>query len=111
MSLTLALLLGFLISLGSLAQAETTSIGRPDCGEWVLAKDVYKRGWLFGYLTAMNAMWNADQKQPFNPLGAISSPDQAVLWVDRYCAINPMKDVGEAAIDLFFELARMRAKR
>lgn len=108
------LLLSLSLVLGSSALAETTNIttiGQPNCGEWLQARDSYKRGWLFGYLTAMNTMWKADEKQPVNPLGAISSPSQAVLWVDRYCSSDPLKDVGEAAIDLFFELARTRAKK
>lgn len=98
-----ALMVAFATYMSS-ATAQTTTFGSPDCGQWVAEKASHRRGWLMGYLSGMNVIHNATNGTPRNPLAALSSPDQAYLWMDNWCKANPLKQVSEGGMELFVEL-------
>lgn len=83
-----------------------TKFGDPDCGAWVKNQTTRERAWLMGKLTGMNHVFvilgtNNKKKDPLNEL---DSANQAFVWMDNYCRKNPLKSVGDGAIDLFIEL-------
>ena len=94
------------------ANAQTvTSFGSPDCGQWVKLQRPADRAWLLGYLSGMNHLWASlarlNKNMPpagMDPLDALSSADQAYVWMDNYCQKNPLKRVSDGGNDLFFEL-------
>ncbi len=100
-----ALLVAALFLFSTHASAQTT-FGGPDCGEWIKSPTHSKRVWLAGYLSGLNMQHSLDEKKPTDPLGKLSSAEQAFLWVDNYCKENPLKDVPSAGALLFFELIR-----
>ena len=53
-------------------------------------------------------MWYADDRSPADPLDALSSAEQAFIWMDNYCRVNPLKHIGDGAEDLAVELIRMK---
>lgn len=91
--------------LGSATAQTTTSIGAPDCGQWVKQSNPSDRWWLLGHLSGMNVLHDLAGLKPANPLRTLSSADQAYLWMDNYCKANPLKSVDDGALSLFTELA------
>lgn len=87
----------------------TTAFGAIDCGQWIKSPRQADKAWLLGYLSGLNAMWQGDTKNiPRDPLDALSSADQAFLWMDNFCRASPLKKVDSGAIALFFELVAKR---
>jgi len=91
------------------AFSQTTSFGRPDCGQWVTAKgqnSTYK-SWLLGFVSGLNYMYdnlNLDNKAVPNHLDKVSSAQQIYVWVDKFCQENPLKTVSDAGSTLMIEL-------
>jgi len=95
-----------------------TTFGQRDCKAWTQDRQKSLTGsqidqfsafgdtsWFLGYLSALNgAMAEIDV------LAAIDAKT-AFLWVDRYCAQNPNKDIADAAHGLFFELTKIEVKK
>ena len=83
-----------------------TKFGDPDCGAWVKNQTTRERAWLMGKLTGMNhilvVLGNNSKKK--DPLNELDSANQAFVWMDNYCRKNPLKSVGDGALDLFIEL-------
>jgi hypothetical protein len=116
----------FLITILSLISESTyaserktyTTFGQRDCKAWTQDRQKSLTGsqidqfsafgdtsWFLGYLSALNgAMAEIDV------LAAIDAKT-AFLWVDRYCAQNPNKDIADAAHGLFFELTKIEVKK
>lgn len=93
--------------LSSMSLAEPyTKFGDPDCGAWVKNQTTRERAWLMGKLTGMNhilvVLGNNNKKK--DPLDELGSANQAFVWMDNYCRKNPLKSVGDGALDLFIEL-------
>ena len=91
----------------------TTSFGMPDCGQWTNKTRPGSDIWLSGYLNGLNKMFNITtnkSSQAYDPLGALSSMDQAFVWMDNWCKANPLSDVDEGAVGLFTELVSKKSK-
>jgi hypothetical protein len=81
--------LAALISLPSYSQVPT-SFGHVDCGVWLTPPNeivaLANKQWLNGYLSGLNAALlttNGDLLKK-------TSPQQAWVWMDKYCRENPM---------------------
>ena len=79
------------------------TFGAPDCGQWLKANSVAQardESWLLGFLSGMNAsaFGKVDVLEP------LSSARQAVVWMDNYCRKNPLSNVNDGGIRLFWEL-------
>ncbi len=81
---------------------ETTTIGTPDCGQWLTEKTPIRKIWLAGFLSGMNVFHMATSNR--DPLDGLSSMDQAYAWMDSYCGKNPLNNIGHGGLDLFIEL-------
>lgn len=105
-----ALMLAITVSTPTWAQP-AKHFGVPDCGEWIAANSTHQKAWLMGYLSGMNSIQTLfPGSGPKNPLGHISSANQAYLWMDNWCKANPLKNVAEGAFSLFAELMENKAK-
>lgn len=103
--LTLALLL---LTSGTSAQAPTI-FGGYDCGQWTNRNRGHPMGsWVTGYLSGLNAMHVLAGLEPNNPLDELNSIDQAFVWIDNFCKANPLRQLDEAAFELFNELKAQR---
>jgi hypothetical protein len=80
----------------------TTTFGAADCGQWLAEKTLARRAWLAGYLSGMNKVHTVLAKG--DPLGQLSSMDQAFAWMDNYCRKNPLETISVGGFDLFIEL-------
>ncbi len=96
--LTATLLIAALTSTSVYASA--TTFGAYDCGQWTRTQSAVSKAWLLGYLSGVNMMVNKG-----NPLGELSSAEQAYAWTDKFCQENPLKGVADAADALMIELA------
>lgn len=85
-----------------------TTIGTPDCGEWIKSQSHAKRAWLVGYLSGMSTLHHFNEGDPKDPLRALQSADQAFLWMDNFCQRNPLKTVSDGGADLFVELMKKK---
>ena len=94
----IALLLSHSLSYG------IVNFGDYDCGLWFVKKEPAK-GWLLGNLSGMNAIL-ANDKIKYDPLGKLNSAEQAFLWMDNYCRVNPLRTVSEGALELYIELQK-----
>ncbi len=96
-----------------------TTFGQRDCKEWTQHRQESLAGssigqfstfgdtsWFLGYLSALNGTLTSE----IDVLAAIDAKT-AYLWVDRYCAQNPKKDIADAAHELFIELAKIEIKK
>ena len=82
-----------------------TTIGDPDCGQWIKNNSNKDKGWLFGFLSGLNFdLSNKDS------LSKLNSVEQAYLFVDNYCRKNPLKSVSDAGADLYLDLMRKNFK-
>ena len=89
---------------GNPTGAPTTYFGAVDCGEWIRNPNATKKAWLMGYLSGLNKMYTLNRDIPKDPLGALRSGDQALLWMDNFCQRNPLEMVATGAMELFVEL-------
>ncbi|MFM2434454.1 MAG: putative exported protein [Pseudomonadota bacterium] len=101
----LLLLVGLLVSTGASA---VEIIGAPPCENWVKARNENNswlarvfQGWLVGYLSGLAVGRDKDV------LGETDS-SSIDLWMDNYCKANPLKDVGDGGIYLYFELVKQK---
>ena len=85
----------------SLASGQTI-IGGPDCAEWF--KFDHSKSWLLGYLSGIDSMATEEA----GALKKLSSPGQAILWMNNYCTANPLEDVVSGGLKLYLELQRKR---
>ncbi len=81
--------------------------GSRSCGDWVSTRPVRSietiavETWLVGYLSGLAIGTNKDFiKGTDNP--------SIFLWVDNYCRANPLKSLGDAGTDLYFELIKQK---
>jgi hypothetical protein len=85
-----------------------TSFGVPDCGQWISQPTPWQKSWLLGFLTGTNVLWNVTNQIPHDPLDALSSAEQAYVWMDNYCRKNPLEKVMRGGWELFFELVKKK---
>lgn len=94
-----------LLSLFMTSANAIATFGSYDCGQW-FTKHILARPWLLGYLSGLA---EGDYEiGKVDVLDRLNSADQAFLWMDNYCKSNPLKEVGEGAIDLYLELERQK---
>ncbi len=87
--------------------AHFTTLGEPDCGQWLAEKTPTRRAWVLGYVSGLNL----SGIEKMNVLGATSA-EQIYAWMDNYCRQNPLDDVTHGGNKLFFELlARAKARK
>jgi len=83
-----------------------TAWGNVDCGHWLKptspAQLQIQRAWLMGYLSGVNARQAADKP---DTLSKLSSPEQAYVWMDKFCQKSPLEKTATGAKQLFKELA------
>ena len=94
------------LALGSSSAMSQTIFGTYDCGHWFSTNQPINRDakvWLMGYLSGMNAMAVKAPAKP-DPLGKLTSADQAFLWMDNYCKANPLKPLTTGGLTLFIEV-------
>jgi hypothetical protein len=86
----------------------STSIGRPDCGTYILSPSVEHKAWVLGYLSGVNQMLEGKTPsgKPSNPLGQLKSAGQIYLWMDNYCKKYPLENVTAGALALLIELRK-----
>jgi hypothetical protein len=81
-----------------------------DCGLWVKTQSPALRatmsGWLLGYLSGLSMR----HEQPNDPLASLNSPEQATLWLDKYCRNNPLSNLQVGGNSLFGELDRQMSQ-
>lgn len=90
--------------LGSQANAVEVR-GVPDCALW--AKDRSEDGWgatiLETHMVAtLNGLALATGRDFWIEGGEITN-DQVYFWMDRHCANNPLKDIVDGTVELWFE--------
>jgi len=90
----------FATSLGQSASGQAT-FGEPNCGQWVSRKREPDKAWLLGYLSGVNAAMSSEKN---DRLSKLNSAEQIFLWMDNYCAKNPLKSVQDGGNELFYEL-------
>lgn len=95
-----------LVASASVGAIEKSDVG-PDCTQWTrnAASD---RAWLRGYLSGLKAVYGSFVRSGSDPVAKLGSEQQAVSWIDRYCAANPSASVDRGAIQLFVELDQDR---
>lgn len=96
--------LTLVLSASVFAQA---TFGNFDCAQWVndQGKDrTQNRAWFIGYLSGLNVGFNANSGK--DQIRKLSSPDQAMLWMDNYCRTNPLNKIRSGAEALYIELER-----
>ncbi|MER8882580.1 hypothetical protein [Mesorhizobium sp. M0816] len=78
--------------------------GAQSCGSWVKHQLMRETGlsWVQGFVTAMN-MHEAVQGGSGN-LSKGTDADSMELWVTNYCSANPLKDISDAAFQLYATL-------
>ena len=85
--------------------------GATSCGRWVEYEAKgnqnteinFSRTWVVGYLSGLAS---ASQKEFWGGgQSGVNNLDTAsvFLWIDNYCRANPLKDIDDAAMALFFE--------
>ena len=90
--------------LGSQANAVEVR-GVPDCATWAEAKalgGVLQVASQVHLMSFLNGLAMATSKDFWIEGGKITN-DQVFFWMDRYCDNNPLKDVTDGAITLWFE--------
>ncbi len=77
--------------------------GRSDCGQWVAhsKSDLKMKAWLLGFISGLSS---GIGRLGSDPLDKINSTEQIYLWMDNYCAKNPLKNVADGGNSLFYEL-------
>ena len=83
------------------AISQITVFGVTDCGRWVSKKRDPDKTWLLGYLSGLNAVMSSEKN---DRLSKLNSAEQIFLWMDNYCAKNPLKSVQDGGNELFMEL-------
>jgi hypothetical protein len=91
------------ICLATQSSFASTTFGSPDCGQWLAEKTPTRKLWLAGYLSGLSVMHAANLNKG-DPLGELSSMDQAYAWMDNYCRKSPLEDFRQGGLDLFTEL-------
>ena len=100
--------LAFGVSTTAQAAEGSTSIGRPDCGRYILSPSSEHKAWVLGFLSGANLMLEGKTPsgKPSNPLGQLKSAEQVYLWMDNYCKSNPLENVTAGALALLIELRK-----
>ena len=92
------------------AKGNWTAQGARSCGTWLEHKRledgnswlrITSKHWLAGFLAGANRYRRGKR----NYLEG-TDMDSALLWIDKYCAENPLKHSGDAAHRLIEELAK-----
>ena len=86
------------------AISQVTMFGGSDCGQWVAnsKSNLTIKAWLLGFMSGLSAGVSTAQS---DPLKNINSAEQIFLWMDNYCAKNPLKNVSNGGNNLFLELS------
>ena len=84
--------------------APYTTFGAPDCGQWTTSASTTRKAWLLGFMSGLAARHAALGGSPTDPLNALSSSDQVLVWMTNYCKENPLSSVNEGGTRLFTEL-------
>lgn len=97
----------FLLSCLTTSANALSTKGARGCGVWVtdrsagLSRSVGNETWFIGYLSGLAVYSNKDILKD-------TDNDSLYLWVDNYCRSNPLKDISDAGVDLFFELKKQK---
>jgi hypothetical protein len=91
--------------LGQPAISQVVYFGSSDCGQWMAnsKSNPAMRTWLLGYMSGLSSGLSNPKN---DPLSKVNSAQQIYLWMDNYCAKNPLKDVDQGGNELFFELTK-----
>jgi hypothetical protein len=98
------------LAASSVSHAGITVQGFFDCAEWVTARqnsaagnspaqEGFARAWTMGFISGLAI--SAGKEFFDRPSGSISG-EQVSLWMDNYCAQNPMSDIVNGA-ELVFD--------
>jgi len=85
--------------------------GVRSCGEWVKNRkedswpETVQRTWVAGYITA----YNMQTPDVYSILGS-TDLESALLWMDKYCQENPLKDLTDGMQALIGELWQNRKR-
>lgn len=102
------LLIVIAVSNAPIANAEGEIRGVRTCEDW--SKDRAKndwtvllidKSWLIGYLSGLASATGKDFLHGTNNLAIYD-------WMDQYCKDNPQKHLGDAGLDLFYELKKQK---
>ena len=85
------------------ADAQISIVGTSDCGTWVTSRktnNVYIQEWLLGFINGISfgsgfEVWDAG--------GQTITYQQMYLWMDNYCAKNPLKSIVQGGVELMNE--------
>jgi hypothetical protein len=83
--------------------AQISIVGTSDCGAWVTsrkANNVYIQEWLLGFINGISfgsgfEVWDAG--------GQTITYQQMYLWMDNYCAKNPLKSIVQGGVEFMNE--------
>lgn len=98
---TIVMTCSLLVASPSQAQA---IFGVPDCGKWITQADFAKKSWLLGFISGLNVAYKTFNPNSIDPLDKLSSGEQALVWMDKYCRENPLQRVDTGGTVLFLEL-------
>lgn len=79
--------------------------GSRQCGTWIAEKNIQagaeNRTWLIGFLSGIAV----GQEKNF-----LRGTENASIfaWFDNYCRTNPLKEMSDAGVDLYFELIKQK---
>lgn len=82
-----------------------STFGAPDCGQWTTSATPIRKAWLLGFMSGMAAKHAALGATPPDPLNALSSGDQILVWMNNYCKNQPLSTVNEGGEKLFNEIS------
>jgi hypothetical protein len=103
------LLMAFATLCFSSAQAVTVT-GARSCGDWLKYKPVSNdkewprvvaEAWVVGYLSGIATGTDKDALK-----GTTAS--SLFVWMDNHCQTNPLDDISDGAINLYFELVKRK---
>ena len=90
---------------------QSTSLRGYSCEEWKQRDpetSYASAGWILGYLTGINGIWDALKQHPSDPLSGIKSNKAIFVWLDNYCRDNPRNSITDGGAKLFFELVERK---
>jgi hypothetical protein len=108
MKCTKFLAYGFLVAVTLIqpvrAQSISTMGGPTDCGQWVTARSEKRSAILEeSVVSFLNGFSMGHRVEFWSIGGAPISRDAVYLWVDNYCAANPLDNLIHATVRLYMQ--------
>lgn len=101
------------ILIPTMANAQSYKVmggGIASCGDWVSSKDplrIQLAHWVLGFVTAMNVNRAASMPGIENADVVNGANGDAIEgWITDYCTQNPLKNVAQAAVELYKEASK-----